>query len=68
MNEYGVAEYDYTLIRLPGEQGWSLRLLKDGQEVSGEVYQSTMKRSVWPPSGCAASHDRQISCPWCGAR
>jgi hypothetical protein len=22
---------------------------------------------VWPPSGCAASHDRQISCPWCGA-
>ena len=39
MNEYGVAEYDYTLIRLPGEQGWSLRLLKDGQEISGEVYQ-----------------------------
>ncbi|WP_155601763.1 MULTISPECIES: hypothetical protein [Aeromonas] len=32
MNECGVAEYDYTLIRLPGEQGWSLRLLKDGQE------------------------------------
>ena len=28
MNEYGVAEYDYTLIRLPCEQGWSLRLLK----------------------------------------
>ncbi len=39
MNEYSVAEYDYTLIRLPGEQGWSLRLLRDGQEVSGEVYQ-----------------------------
>ena len=39
MNEYGVAEYDYTLIRLPGKQGWSLRLLKDGQEISGEVYQ-----------------------------
>ena len=39
MNGSSVAEYDYTLTRLPGDQGWSLRLLKDGQEISGEVYQ-----------------------------
>ncbi len=31
MNDSGVAEYDYTLTRLPGDQGWSLRLLCSGQ-------------------------------------
>ena len=39
MNDSGVAEYDYTLTRLPGDQGWSLRLLKDGVDVGGDVYQ-----------------------------
>ena len=39
MNESSVAEYDYTLTRLPGDQGWSLRLLQDGLDMGGDVYQ-----------------------------
>ncbi|MFV3350087.1 MobC family plasmid mobilization relaxosome protein [Aeromonas veronii] len=50
-NNDSAVEYDYTLTRLPGDQGWSLRLLQDGNDVGGDVYldhdEALSEGTVW---------------------
>lgn len=50
-NNDSAVGYDYTLTRLPGDQGWSLRLLQDGHDVGGDVYldhdEALSEGTVW---------------------
>ena len=50
-NNDSAVGYDYTLTRLPGDQGWSLRLHQDGQDVGGDVYldhdEALSEGTVW---------------------